>query len=242
MRSAGVFITGPCRGSGRGQLVGPETGRCPGGADRRRPGARTRCRVVFRDVRCEGTMAAAVHPRRRLLRLYKASLRGARFDIEAGIAVLHGALTEPGVITIVSKPIGAPARAGGDRHENQTDRHRDGGWVAPAPGRCECASRIRSRPESGRRADLERCAYRGELWAPREPGRPEPHARPLRRWHTYGPWRPARPVRQEPEQTALGPERNNIKRRTFQDVRRFPLGHRKSLDRGLRAVGAVVVP
>src|SRR2546421_11431665 len=96
-------------------------------------------------------------------------------------------------MTIVSKRIGEPACAGGDHHENQTDRHRDGGWVAPAPGRCECASRIRSRPESGRRADLERRAYRGELWAhrDRDPGRQEAAPSP-----------PAMPL-QEQEQTAL---------------------------------------
>src|SRR5207302_9855398 len=78
-------------------------------------------------------------------------------------------------MTIVSKRIGEPACAGGDRHENQTDHHSDGRRVTPARGRCECASRIRSRPESGRRADLERCAYLGELWAhrDREPGRRE---------------------------------------------------------------------
>src|SRR5207302_290348 len=117
-------------------------------------------------------------------------------------------------MTIVSKRIGEPAYAGGDRHENQTDRHSDGRRVAPAPVRCECASRIRSRPESGRRADLERCAYRGELWAhtDREPERPEPHARPLRQWHPYGPWRPGRPVRQEPEQTAPLGLKGNISR------------------------------
>src|SRR5207302_1717716 len=79
--------------------------------------------------------------------------------------------------------------------ENQTDRHRYDGLVAPAPGRRECASRVRSRPESGRRgcrSRARRCAYRGELWAhtDREPGRPEPHARPLRQRHPYGPWRP----------------------------------------------------
>jgi len=62
------------RGTGREQLAGPESGRCPGGPDRRRPGTRTRSPVLFRDVRCEGTMAAAVHTRRRLLRLYQASL------------------------------------------------------------------------------------------------------------------------------------------------------------------------
>ena len=74
IRPAGVFIAGPGRGTGREQLVGPESGRCPGGPDRRRPGTRTRCSVLFRDVRCEGTMAAAVHPRRRLVRPYQASL------------------------------------------------------------------------------------------------------------------------------------------------------------------------
>src|SRR5207302_1426276 len=50
----------------------------------------------------------------------------------------------------------------------------------------------------GRRADLERCAYRGELWAhtDREPGRPEPSSPSPPRM------RPSRPL-QEPEQTAL---------------------------------------
>src|SRR5438105_14368267 len=101
-------------------------------------------------------------------------------------------------MTIVSKRIGEPAYAGGDRHENQTDRHNDGRRVAPAPGGCECGSRIPSRPESGRRADLERCAYRGELWAhtDREPGRAEPSTPSPPRM------RPSRPL-QEPEQTAL---------------------------------------
>src|SRR5438552_10678242 len=97
-------------------------------------------------------------------------------------------------MTIVSQPIG-PFALGGERHENQTDRHSDGRWVAPAPGRCECASRIRSGPESGRRADLERCAYRGEFWAhtDREPGRHEPSP----------PAMPQSRLRQESEQTAL---------------------------------------
>src|SRR5437868_13318875 len=99
-------------------------------------------------------------------------------------------------MTIVSQPIG-PFALGGERHENQTDRHSDGRRVAPAPGRCECASRIRSRPESGRRADLERCAYRGELWAhtDREPG--------CRELSSPSPTSPPAMPLQEPEQTAL---------------------------------------
>ncbi len=80
--TSGVYQNALVRAvAGRRQLVGPESGRCPGGADRRRPRARTRCPVVFREVRREGTMAAVVHPRRRLLRLYQAPLRGARPDV-----------------------------------------------------------------------------------------------------------------------------------------------------------------
>src|SRR5437016_14611979 len=101
-------------------------------------------------------------------------------------------------MTIVSQPIG-PFALGGERHENQTDRHSDGRWVAPAPGRCECASRIRSRPESGWRADLERCAYRGELWAhtDREPDRRDPCRPPS------PPAMPRSRLREEQEETAL---------------------------------------